>query len=82
MLSTRQRVRIDRGRTTLSLSMTSEFAGTTVAQPAPALISSAHELLRELVAIDTAEPAGNVTAAAERVAAFVKTAGFRTKMSV
>jgi acetylornithine deacetylase/succinyl-diaminopimelate desuccinylase-like protein len=47
------------------------------AQPAPAALgSSARELLRELVAINTAEPDGNTTAAAERVAAFLKAAGF------
>jgi acetylornithine deacetylase/succinyl-diaminopimelate desuccinylase-like protein len=40
------------------------------------IVSPARDLLRELIAINTAEPDGNTTVAAERVAAFLKSAGF------
>jgi len=48
-----------------------------LAQPAPSgLVPSARGLLRDLVAIKTAEPDGDTTVAAERVATFLKAAGF------
>lgn len=50
-------------------------AGAPAQQP-PDLGSSARGLLGELVAINTAEPDGSTTTAAERVAAFLKAAGF------
>ena len=47
------------------------------AQAPPAgLVTSARDLLRDLVAINTAEPDGSTTAAAERIARFLKAAGF------
>jgi acetylornithine deacetylase/succinyl-diaminopimelate desuccinylase-like protein len=47
------------------------------AQPLPAgLVDSARQLLADLVAIDTSEPAGSTTPAAERVAEYLKKAGF------
>ena len=42
----------------------------------PSLIESSRQLLRDLVSINTAEPDGNTTAAAGRVADFLKAAGF------
>jgi acetylornithine deacetylase/succinyl-diaminopimelate desuccinylase-like protein len=42
----------------------------------PSLVESSRQLLRELVAINTAEPDGNTTAAATRVADVLKAAGF------
>ena len=42
----------------------------------PSLIESSRQLLRDLVSINTAEPDGNTTAAAGRVAEFLKAAGF------
>ena len=46
------------------------------AQPATPPLAGARDLLRDLVAINTAEPDGDTTAAAERVATFLKAAGF------
>jgi acetylornithine deacetylase/succinyl-diaminopimelate desuccinylase-like protein len=55
------------------LSMASQVS----AQPAPpALTQSARDLLRDLIAINTAEPEGSTTPAAERVAGFLRSAGF------
>jgi acetylornithine deacetylase/succinyl-diaminopimelate desuccinylase-like protein len=49
---------------------------TGAAQPAPTLVESSRQLLRDLVGINTAEPDGNTTTAARRVADFLKSAGF------
>ena len=47
------------------------------AQTAPAtLVPTSRDLLRDLIAIDTSEPEGSTTPAAERVAAFLRAAGF------
>lgn len=46
------------------------------AQPAPRAVEDAHLILGELVGINTAEPDGNTTAAAERLAARLRAAGF------
>lgn len=52
-------------------------AGTSWAQTASApLVQSSRQLLRDLVGINTAEPDGSTTAAATRVAEFLKAAGF------
>jgi acetylornithine deacetylase/succinyl-diaminopimelate desuccinylase-like protein len=47
------------------------------AQPAPdALIADSRQLLRELVAIDTSEPNGSTTPAAERIREYLLSAGY------
>jgi acetylornithine deacetylase/succinyl-diaminopimelate desuccinylase-like protein len=46
------------------------------AQAVPSLIDTATEIFRELIAINTAEPDGNTTIAAERIAARLRDAGF------
>lgn len=42
----------------------------------PSLVASSRQLLRDLIGIDTAEPDGNTTTAATRVADVLKAAGF------
>lgn len=49
---------------------------TASAQTAPTLVESSRQLFRDLVGINTAEPDGNTTTAATRVAEFLKAAGF------
>lgn len=44
--------------------------------PPPRLIESSRELFRDLVGINTAEPDGNTTTAANRIAEFLRGAGF------
>jgi len=52
-------------------------AATVLAQPAPPLlVTDARRLLSDLVAIRTAAPDGDTTAAAEHLAGYLKTAGF------
>lgn len=46
------------------------------AQTAPTLVESSRQLFRDLVGTNTAEPDGNTTTAATRVAEFLKAAGF------
>lgn len=52
------------------------LVGTSLAQTAPTLVESSRQLLRDLIGIKTAEPDGNTTTAATRVAEFLKAAGF------
>ena len=52
------------------------IVGAQPAPPASPLIANARAILRELVAIDTSEPNGSTTAAAERIAVRLKGAGF------
>ena len=49
---------------------------TASAQTAPTLVESSRQLFRDLVGINTAEPDGNTTTAATRVADFLRAAGF------
>jgi len=50
--------------------------GTSVSVAEPQLVDTAKDIFRELIAINTAEPDGNTTRAAERIAARLKEAGF------
>ena len=50
--------------------------GTSVSVAEPQLVDTAKDIFRELIAINTAEPDGNTTRAAERIAARLKDAGF------
>ncbi len=50
--------------------------GTSVSVVEPQLVDTAKDIFRELIAINTAEPDGNTTRAAERIAARLKDAGF------
>jgi acetylornithine deacetylase/succinyl-diaminopimelate desuccinylase-like protein len=64
------------GRVVVLLAACVSPASALLAQTPPELVSSARELLGELVAINTADPDGSTTPAAEHVASFLKAAGF------
>ncbi len=49
------------------------------AQPVPSLIDTATEIFRELIGTNTAEPDGNTTIAAERIASRLRDAGFASE---
>jgi acetylornithine deacetylase/succinyl-diaminopimelate desuccinylase-like protein len=62
--------------TSCALAVVCQLGVPSAQTPSPPLIESSRQLLRDLVGINTAEPDGNTTIAATRVAEFLKSAGF------
>ena len=62
--------------TSCALAVVCQLGAPSAQTTSPTLIESSRQLLRDLVGINTAEPDGNTTIAATRVAEFLKSAGF------